>query len=288
MIAALSPANANRFVIWGVVAILALALAFVPGSAAAQTPGPAAPANVTAYPANTEGEIILHWDGSEGATHYRVCRRATDPSAKWGCFDSPDNSALLTRLQVGTTYYFAVAAEDEDLQSSWSRTEAVVEVPEVRRCPVTGLPIPDGYLSAGDSTSHVLGRTFTLTGVDRHAAITLGESDFPPSAGRHFVNVCGTVTAPEDEAVRFRPGIDANLFTDRGMGFAVDDDRVTDWSEVGVVPAGESREACEVWEVPAGSEVVHYAVSNWLEHPGVYRIGLFPDVADSAANEQEP
>ena len=57
-------------------------------------------------------------------------------------------------------------------------------------------------------------------------------------------------------------------------GFVVDDDRVTDWSEVGVVPAGESREAWEVWEIAAGSEVVHYVVSNWLEHPGVYRVDL--------------
>jgi len=47
-------------------------------------------------------------------------------------------------------------------------------------------------------------------------------------------------------------------------------------SEVGVVPASESREACEVWEVPAGSEAVHYAVSNWLEHLGVYRVDLSP------------
>ena len=274
MIATLPPENANRFAVWGVVTMLALALAFVPGSAGAQTPGPAAPANLTAYPANTEGEIILHWDASEGATHYRVCRRAADPSARWGCFDSPDNSALLTRLQVGTTYYFAVAVEDEDLQSSWSRTEAVVEVPEVRRCPVTGLPIPNGYLSAGETTTHVLGRTFTLTGVTHQGGVTLGESDFPPSAGRQYVKVCGTVAAPNDAGVRFRPGIDNHLFTDQGMGFRVNDDRVADWSETGTVPAGEIRSGCEVWEVPAGSEVVYYAVSNWLEHPGVYRMDL--------------
>ena len=43
-------------------------------------------------------------------------------------------------------------------------------------------------------------------------------------------------------------------------------------SEVGAVPASESREACEVWEVPAGSEAIHYAVSNRLEHLGVYRV----------------
>ena len=85
----------------------------------------------------------------------------------------------------------------------------------------------------------------------------------------------------------FRPGIDANLFTDHGMGFAVDDDRVTDWPEVGIAPAEESREACEVWEVPAGAGTVYYAVTNCLEHPGVYRVELFSDVADVSADGQE-
>ena len=184
-------------------------------------------------------------------------------------------------------YYFAVG-HDEHQGSSWSWNEAVAGLSEVARHHVTGLPIPYRYLAVGDAPIHVLGRTLTLTGVDRHAAVTLGESDFPPSAGGQYVKVCGTTTAPAGAAVRFRPGIDANLFTDRGMGFAVDDDRVRDWSEVGIVPAEESREACEVWEVPAGSGVVHYAVNNWLEHPGVFRVVLFPDVSDSAANEQEP
>ena len=156
--------------------------------------------------------------------------------------------------------------------------QTVLGLPEVARCPVTGLPLPDGYLSAGDATSHVLGQAFTFTGVCRHAAVTLGESDCPPSAGRQYVNVCGTVMAPEDAAVRIRPGIDANLYTDRGMGFVVDDDRATGWSEVGIVPAGETRAACEVREVRAGSKVVHYAVSNWLEHPSVYGVELSPEI----------
>ena len=285
MIFALAPEKASRFVIWGVVAMLTLVLAFVPGFVGAQTPGPAAPANLVAYPANTEGEMILYWDASEGATHYRVCRRLKVPAGDWGCFDSPDNSALLTGLQVGEVYYFAVAAHGEFLHSSWAWTEAVVDVPEVRRCPVTGLPIPDGYLSVGDSTTHVMGRTFTLTGITHKAGVTLGESDFPPSAGRHYVRVCGTVTSPDDAEVHFRPGIDNNLFTDRGMGFRVPDDRVTDWSEAGAVPAGEARSGCDVWEVPAGSGIVFYAVNNWLEHPGVYRVELFPDAADISTNE---
>ena len=274
MIAALLPENASRLVIWTVVAVLVMALAFVPGSAGAQVPGPAKPANLTAYPANTEGEMILHWDASEGAAHYRVCRRPADGSARWGCFDSPDNSALLTRLQVGATYHFAVAAGGEYLHSSWAWTEAVVGIPNVARCPVTGLPIPDGYLSVGETTTHLLGRVFTLTGITHKGGVTLGESDFPPSAGRHYVKICGTVASPDDAEVDFRPGIDNNLITDLGMGFRVPDDRVTDWSEVGIVPAGETRSGCAVWEIPAGSVTVYYAVNNWLGKPGVYRVDL--------------
>ena len=258
--------------------MLTLALAFVPGSAGAQTPGPAKPANLTAYPANTEGEIILHWDASEGAAHYRVCRRPADGAARWGCFDSPDNSALLTRLQVGVPYYFAVAAGGEYLHSSWAWTEAVVGIPEVARCPVTGLPIPDGYLSVGENTTHVSGRIFSLTGIVPKGGITQGESDFPPLASRQYVEVCGKVTAPAGVEVHFRPGIDNNLFTDRGMGFRVPDDRVTDWSEVGRCARGQDSHSALrcLGSSCRFRNVVYYAVNNWLENPGRLSGRAFP------------
>ncbi len=99
------------------------------------------------------------------------------------------------------------------------------------------------------------------------------------------MKVCGTVTAPDDSGERFLPGSDNNLFTDLGMGFRVNDDRVTDWSDVGVVPAGEAGSACDVWEVPAGSSTVIYAVNNWLESAGVYRVELFADELDIPENE---
>ena len=53
------------------------------------------------------------------------------------------------------------------------------------------------------------------------------------------------------------------------------------------MPAGESREACEVWEVPAGSGVIYYAVNNWLEHPGIYRVELFLNFTDVSEDEKE-
>ena len=277
MIDLLSARKPGRFVIFAMVAMLALLSAVVAGSADAQTPGPAVPANLRAYNAHTEGEIVLHWDASEGATHYRVCRRLQDPVSRWGCFHSPDNSALLTGLKVGAVHDFAVAAKNGSFQSSWVSTEALVEVPEVERDPFTGLPIPDGYLAVGETTTHVSGRTFTLTGITPQGSITQGESDFPPLAGRQYAKICGTVTAPANGEGNFAPGSDNNLFTDRGIGFRVPDDNVTDWSEVGAVPAGETRSACDVWEVPAGSKTVIYAVNNWLEHPGVYRVEIFAD-----------
>ena len=285
MIDILSSCKSSRFVIFGVVALLALLSGIAAGSADAQTPGPAAPADLKAYNAQTEGEIVLHWDASEGATHYRVCRRLQDPSVRWGCFDSPDNSALLTRLKVGAVHDFAVAAKDDSFQSSWVSTEALVEVPEVERDPFTGLPIPDGYLSVGEITTHVSGRMFTLTGITLKGGITQGESDFPPLAGRQYVKVCGKVTAPADVEGNFASGNDNNLLTDRGIGLGVPDDNVADWSEVGAVPAGQTRSACDVWEVPAGSKTIIYAVNNWLEDPGVYRVELFADRQKVSRNE---
>ena len=55
--------------------------------------------------------------------------------------------------------------------------------------------------------------------------------------------------------------------------------------DVGVVPAGETRSTYDIWEVPAGSKAVLYAVNNWLEHPGDYRLEFFPDVVDISAAE---
>ena len=225
---------------------LALVSAFVAGSVDAQTPGPAAPADLVAYNPHTEGEIILYWDAVEDAVDCRVCRRMQAPPGRWGCLDSPDNSALLTRLEVGVVYDFVVAAHDGLFNSSWTCTEATVGIPEVDLDPITGLPIPDGYLSVGEPTTHLLGRMFTLTGITSEAAVTLGASDFPPMVGRRYVKACGTVTAPADSDVRFLPGSDNNLHTELGMGFQVVDDRVEDWSDVGVVPAGETRSACDV------------------------------------------
>ena len=95
--------------------------------------------------------------------------------------------------------------------------------------------------------------------------------------GRQYVKVCGKVSATAGEQGNFSPGSDNNLFTDRGVSFRVPDDNVTDWSGAGAVPVGETRSACDLWEVPAGSKTVIYAVNNWLEHPGVYRVELFAD-----------
>ena len=272
-----SSGNAGRFVMLGFLAVLTMALVFVAGSTDAQTQAPAAPSYLAAYSAHTEGEIILYWDAVEGATQYRVCRRLQDPPGIWGCLGSTDNSALLTRLQVGSVYDFSVAAYDGFFYSSLVRTEALVEVRELDYGPVTGLVIPDGYLSVGESTTHVLGQTFTLTGITPKASVTLGDSDFPSLAGRQYVKVCGTVTALGDYVDSFLPGINNNLVTDHGIGFRVPDDDVTDWLDVGAVPVGEARSGCDVWEVAAGSGTVFYAVNNWLEHPGVYRVELFAD-----------
>ena len=160
-----SSGNAGRRVMLGFLAVLTMALVFFAGSTDAQTQAPAAPSYLVAYSAHTEGEIILYWDAVEGATQYRVCRRLQDPPGIWGCLGSTDNSALLTRLQVGSVYDFSVAAYDGFFYSSLVWTEALVEVRELDYGPVTGLVIPDGYLSVGESTTHVLGQTFTLTGI---------------------------------------------------------------------------------------------------------------------------
>ena len=72
-----SPFRLLRLAVIGIMAMLILTLAANP--AFAQTPAPAAPANLTAELTDTEGEVLLSWDTAEGATSYRACRRVQDP-----------------------------------------------------------------------------------------------------------------------------------------------------------------------------------------------------------------
>jgi len=266
------PARPFRLAAIGIMLMLLLAMAAQP--AIAQTPAPAAPANLAAELTDTEGEILLSWDAAEGATSYRACRRVQDPPGGWSCVNRTTTSTLFAGLTVDTVYDFAVASYDGQSYSSWVWTEAIVEAIAVDICPITGLHIPDGYLSVNDISTNSNSQRFVLTGVTRQATFRSGGDDWLPWEGRQFVKVCGAVQAPANQAGAFTPGYSNNLATDLGLGFLVIDDNTTEWREVGTIPQGEVKTACDIWEIPEDATTVIYAVNNWNANPGVYRVEL--------------
>ena len=260
-----------RLAIIGVIAMLMLAVAANP--AFAQTPVPAPPANLTAELTETDGEVQLSWDAAEGATSYRACRRVQNPPGGWSCVSRTATDALFTGLTVDKVYDFAVASYDGRSYSSWVWTEATVET-IVHICPISGLVIPDGYLSVGDTTTASGGQTFTLTSISKQASITIGSTKYKPYDNRQYVKVCGTVKAPSTSPTHFLAGYADNTITDTGVGFAESDDDVTDWLDVGVISAGATASACTVWEIPDDASTVIYAVNNFNALPGVFKYEL--------------
>ena len=267
-------AHPFRLAAIGIMLVLLLVLAANP--AIAQTPAPAAPANLTAELTDTEGEVLLAWDTAEGATSYRACRRVQTPPGGWICVNRTTTSTLFTGLTVDTVYDFAVASYDGQSYSSWVWTEVTVEAIAVDICPITGLHIPDGYLSINDITTNSNGQRFVLTGITRQGTFESDNEDYLPWDGRQFIKVCGGVQAPSDQPGAFSPGYSNNLSTDLGLGFLVTDDDTTEWREVGIIPQGEVKTACDIWEIPEDATTVIYAVNNWNTNPGVFRVDL-PD-----------
>ena len=261
-----------RLAVIGVISMLMLVAAANP--AFAQTPAPAAPTNLTAELTETDGEVQLTWDAAEGATSYRVCRRVQNPLSGWSCISRTATNVLFTGLTVDKTYDFAVASYDGRTYSSWVWTEATVETVAVLICPITGIAIPDGYLSVNETMTGTSGWSFTLREITRKPTITLSGTKYTPFEGRQYLKVCGTVKASSDSRQPFLAGYTNNLTSDLGMGFLFPDHSETTWRDVGSVPAGQTRSACDVWDVPADAATILYAINDFQANPAVFRVDL--------------
>ncbi|MYC34943.1 MAG: hypothetical protein F4X64_17440 [Chloroflexi bacterium] len=266
------PFRLLRLAVIGIMAMLILTIAANP--VFAQTPAPAAPANLTAELTDTEGEVLLSWDTAEGATSYRACRRVQNPPGGWNCTNRTTMSVLFNGLTVGTVYDFAVAPYDGQSYSSWVWTELTVEAVTTHICPVTGLAIPEGYLSVNDKTTNIFGDEFTLTSITRQSTFRLNGANYSAFEGRQLLKVCGTLKAPSGYTAVFLAGFNNNLATDSGIGFTWFDEGTTNWRDTGEVPAGASRTACDVWDVPDDATVAIYAVNNLEPEAAVYRVDL--------------
>lgn len=245
------------------------------------------------------GEIRISWNPVPGAQYYTVgwvnwteAQPLSNAGQDWlhlfNYTTVPGNVASHTvkGLNGGEDHYAIIRATDgQGVEarfgggwspfSEWSLATQPAGQHGAGFCPITGLPLGDeGYLSVGASTTHAVGQTFTLNSIAKQATIRLGDSDYPPFTGRQYIKTCGTVQAPATLQGSFFSGKDYHVDSDSGLGFAALDTSIVDWLDVGLIPQGQTRSACEVWDVPASANTVIVAVNNWQSNPALYRIEL--------------
>ena len=270
------------------IAVLAIAGVAV-GVASAQT-ALSAPANIRAVDGANAGAVIISWNAVSGASQYRVgwinyadFRQAQAAGTPWlERFAFTDVRASLTsytipRLAPGQRHAFIVATVDAAgapvWPQQWTFLVTAAHPGAGGLCPITGLPLGEGYRAVGDSVTHPNGARFTLTSASSPATVTLSYVNDPtrqysPAAGRRYVQVCGTYSNRHSFASTFG-FIYANMDSDTGLGFWTD-------STFQELAPGTSGTGCQVWEVPATASVAIFAVRLDINgnDVGLYRIDL--------------
>ena len=270
------------------IAVLAIAGVAV-GAASAQT-SLSAPANIRAVDGANAGEVIISWNAVSGASQYRVgwinyadFLEAQAAGTPWlERFAFTDVRASLTsytipRLAPGERHAFIVATIPATGAPVWPQQWAFLTTAAHPGagglCPITGLPLGEGYLAVGDSVTHPNGARFTLTSAASPATVTLSYAGQPaqrhsPAAGRRYVQVCGTYSNRHSFAHRFAVYHTA-MDSDAGLGFWTD-------STFQELAPGASGTGCQVWEVPATASVAIFAVRLDINgnDVGLYRIDL--------------
>ena len=212
----------------------------------------------------------------------------------------------ITRLTPGEEYWFIVASVDADNRMYWPqrwipkfRTTAPAPTPtptlmptptpapaltpcptphggsggDGAMCPITGLPIGEGYLSVGDRVDSP-GFSYRLDSVTTPAIVPLladGSLYYAPS-GRQWVRTCGTVWNHYDFAEGLYPGSDVVIDSDTGIGFHMP--RYDE--QLNFIVAGRSGRQCYTWSLPATASTVVLAVNLYYDHETVrlFRIDL--------------
>ena len=286
--------SARIFPLFILVAALLIAGIAATSATLAQPDGPSVQATANG------GEIVISWDKVSGAQYYTVGwvnwtkgKPVSDAGGDWlSLFHyttvlGSETSYTVKGLEEGQDHYAIIRATDAGGAadrfgggySQWSAWSSSSAQPAGQHgegfCPITGLPLPPtGYASVGSSTTHSLGRVFTLNSVTQQSSIRLGDSTFPPFAGRQYVKVCGTVQASAEFSEFFFSGKEYNVDTDAGLGFAFYDDNVTDWIDIGEITPGQTRSACEVWDIANTASTVIIAINNWRANPALYKVDL--------------
>lgn len=134
---------------------------------ASQTP-PAAPTNLTASAGNAQ--VSLSWTASTGATSYTVYDSTTSGGPYTNIGSVSSNSANVTGLTNGTTYYFVVTASNSSGTSGNSNQASATPNVSIPPAP-TGLSATAGnaqvslaWSASSGATSYNVGRSTTSGG----------------------------------------------------------------------------------------------------------------------------
>ncbi len=286
------PSTVNRFFRPAFLPLL-VALLLIGGIAAAQGV-PTRPNQPTVAATANAGELRVSWNPTSDTQFYTVgwlnnneyldaqsSGRDWQDAFHYATIPASYTAHTVTGLKSGEAYYVIVGARtvrfggDDPVWSPWSNLVTTAGQHGEGFCPITGLPLPPGgYLSVGQSAVDVSGARFTLTSVARKASIKLGDEFYRAITGRQFVSVCGTYHNSADSEYLFLFGMDYNVSADAGVGFAVPDASLTGWLDVGRIPAGGTRRACDVWEIPGSADTVIIAFNNFQANPALFRVDL--------------
>ncbi len=304
-------------VIVAVVAMFAASLTATPAPAAVAQSTPPPPANQQARNTGTPGEVIVTWNAAAGANRYRVgwLNHADYLAAgntwlqRFTFADVPSSvrSYRVTRLTPGEEYWFIVASVDAGNQmywpSSWIQKFAVTATPtptpaptptpcptshgpgaptggDGAMCPITGLPVGDGYLEVGDKADSG-GLSYRLDEVTTPATVQFsrGGQRYTPFEGRQWVRTCGTVWNHYNFTTAQYAGSTVVIDSDAGIGFHFPLHNETP----NRIAPGRSGKQCYTWDLPATASTAILAVNLYFDHETVrlFRIPIRTQAAGS-------
>ena len=238
---------------------------------------PTQPAQPTATATNNAGELTVRWPAASGAQFYTVGWISLDEyrdmrargrdwldAFHYATIPATHTSHTVSGLKPSSTYAAIVGAATSrfggaaPVWSTWSALTTTSGQHGAGFCPITGLPIPaGGYLGVGSSIQWTNAQ-FTLTSAAVVPSVSVGGVEIVPNTGNKFLKLCSRFTNNTGGIWWLTAGEDNNLSTDTGLGFYYISDG--DWLDVGNIPNGQTRSACDVWAIPSTATTAVYAV----------------------------
>ncbi len=239
------------------------------------------------------GELQVSWNRVPGAQHYTIGYANLDDVSRmtaagrnlldafyYVTIEAAYTSHTLSGLKPETEYYVLIGAQTlrfgatDLVWGTWASPVTTAGQHGAGFCPITGLPLPEGgYLSVGE-TKVWSDATFKLDSAMLLSSLSLSGNTYVPRSGDKFLRLCSTLNNRTGANEYFSPGLDNNLSTDAGIGFA--NILGYGWLDASPVPHGQTSSACDVWTIPASATTAVYAIydANSDNNAVLFRIDL--------------